>query len=261
MKKCALIVSLAYKPIPGKPNPCAAEVYNGRTLNDIEHISSILDYWEFPKENIRVLKEEEATRSNFLKEVSNLGKNKKDINFIYFVGHGYRFLKKASKNPSESNKDSKVSMPDQHEGFCLWDTRMEDDEFYKLLDSEFPQGVKNIIMMAQCFSGGAADLKFDGIGKERIKNHADRLKSKTVFISAAQDDEIATVDSRGTPFAYYSKKIILENKSLTFNDFITLLSKFFENEKNIHYSPEIFSSFKLNDDDLFFSNKKRFLKF
>ena len=101
----ALIVSLCYR---SQDNHVTCK----GTLKDIDIIKQVLiEKFKFEQDEITVLKEEDATKENFITHMNEMITKNCKTNFVYFVGHDYSVKNTNKMNDFEEN-DS---------GIVLWD--------------------------------------------------------------------------------------------------------------------------------------------
>lgn len=226
----ALIVSLCYK---GKQN----EVKGHGTLKDIEIISNILkNKFKFRDTDIKILKEEQATIKNFSDELSRMISENKKNNFVYFVGHGFSTKNNKTENDTEEN-DS---------GIVLWDGYIVDDALCKMI-ARFKRETKNLFMFAECYSGGAIDLKFNLLesGTAKKIKKIREVKSKSVLISAVDSNQVSWCYPSGTAFAKNFEKVINEyGDDITFFEIMTKLRELCPTQ-----NCSISASFKIDEMD------------
>ena len=201
----ALIVSLCYR---CQNNHVICE----GTLKDIDIIKQVLiEKFKFEQDEITVLKEEDATKENFIAHMNEMIVENRKTNFVYFVGHGY-----SVKNTNKTN-----DFQENDSGIVLWDGYMLDDELCELV-ARFDKRTKNLFMFAECYSGGALDLKFNLLvsGERERENKIRKVPSKTVLISAVDCNQVSWVLSSGILFAKNFERVLNENENHTFIDLI-----------------------------------------
>ena len=168
--KSALVVSLCYR---GQDNYVKGE----GTLKDVDIISGVLhNKFGYREGEIKVLTEAEATKAHFINAVEDMIASGSKTNFLYFVGHGY-----SVKNLNEGDNDREPN----DSGIVLWDGYLLDDDLCQLV-ARFGKNTRNLFMFAECYSGGALDLKFAlkaDWGCQRMKKMRE-VKRQTVLVSA-----------------------------------------------------------------------------
>lgn len=231
----ALIVSLCYR---GK----AHHIKNEGTLKDIQIMSDILvEKFKFKPDDIKVLREEQATLENFSRELQDMANSNAKINFIYFVGHGFSCENRTKENDPEA-RDS---------GFLFYDRHLIDDDMCELL-KKFRKDTKNLLMFAQCYSGNSADLKFhlrEDAVSQALKRKRE-VKSKTVLISAVSHEQVSWCFEDGSAFAKNFRNVIREHDEIKFFDLMRILRQLDKRQKC-----SISSSFKLDEDDHLFRKR------
>ncbi len=105
----------------------------------------------FEEKNIKVLLNETATVSNFKKELLSLKESMKggDFLLITYSGHGGRM----TYLDPDTDDDDKAA--ETYETWCLYDRQMLDIELPEIW-AAFEEGVKIVLVMDSCHSGGAA---------------------------------------------------------------------------------------------------------
>ena len=248
-KKNALVVSLCYR---RQDNYVKCE----GTLKDVDIIKGLLlNKLGFNEDEIKVLTEAEATKTNFVKAINDMITENAKTNFVYFVGHGYSV---ENMNKGDNDRETNDS------GIVLWDGYMVDDDLCKLV-AGFGKKTKNLFMFAECYSGGVLDLKFafdidasdescERMTCERMKKIRD-VKSRSVLISAVDSSQVSWVTEQGTYFARGLEKVMNASEFgrgdfLTFGDLMQELEDYCPKQHS-----SLSASFMLDRDDLLYCSR------
>lgn len=150
MKK-AVLIGINYKNTDLQLRGC---------INDVKNIHQVLsDNFEFEKDNIKVLTEEDSispTKTNIIEQIVWLTKEAKqgDTLFFFYSGHG-SYVRDESGDELDGKDEVLVPLDYESQGY------ISDDLLFSYLLTPLESGVKVFVMMDCCHSGTLLDLKYN----------------------------------------------------------------------------------------------------
>jgi hypothetical protein len=202
--------------------------------NDIEFWANILmDHFEFPKQEIRLLYNHRATKEGVTRRLNWLksGVSPGDTIVFFFSGHGTTFTERDWDGRLDEEKD---------EGLCLtgYDLLIDDD--LNNIFSNISREVNLTVICDSCYSGGMSDkytpappdIAFRSDSASGTRRFGERLTT-SLLVAACKEDQQAVQGTTDTGelslFSYYATKVILSYKEnreiLTASQFIKQVAK------------------------------------
>jgi hypothetical protein len=199
--------------------------------NDAQSIKILINAkYDFPNNNIKVLYNEQATRGNILKSISELLNEcrKGDVAFIYYAGHGSEV--ENSLNKADNHLDQSIVPVD------YWKKNIPDirnKELAALFDKFIDKGVTLTCIFDCCHSGTIARGIQNSPPKFRYMPAANydakdpsnpvppdsRKDSKYLILSAVQADELENeqTDDNGLPHGAFTIALLTAIKQQDVN--------------------------------------------
>lgn len=169
------------------------------TATDAKGLAKILrdpERCAYPEEQVHLLTEANATRSNILQSLETLAHSTNDEStvLIYFSGHGHQLLK-----PFKSY----FLMPYGYSTEDLGDTAISGSEFVDLL-REIP-AQKLLVVLDCCHAGGLSDLSDFQATKAPLPPEAQRMFAKgggRIMIGSSHPEELSYAGEPYSAFTY-----------------------------------------------------------
>jgi hypothetical protein len=205
--------------------------------NDAQSIKILINAkYDFPNNNIKVLYNEQATRDNILKSISELLNEcqKGDVAFIYYAGHGSEV--KNSLNKADNHLDQSIVPVD------YWKQNIPDirnQELAALFDKFIDKGVILTCIFDCCHSGTIARgiqnsppkfrympaSKYDAKDPSNPASPDSKKQSGYLILSAVQADELAQeqTDENGIPHGAFTIALLTAIKQQDVNSSVNNL--------------------------------------
>ena len=205
--------------------------------NDAQSIKILINAkYNFPNNNIKELYNEQATRGNILKSISELLNEckKGDVAFIYYAGHGSEV--KNSLNKADNHLDQSIVPVD------YWKQNIQDirnKELAALFDKFIDKGVTLTCIFDCCHSGTIARgiqnsppkfrympaSKYDAKDPSNPVPPDSRKDGKYLILSAVQADELAQeqTDENGIPHGAFTIALLTAIKQQNVNSSVNNL--------------------------------------
>jgi hypothetical protein len=205
--------------------------------NDAQSIKILINAkYDFPNNNIKVLYNEQATRDNILKSISELLNEcqKGDVAFIYYAGHGSEV--KNSLNKADNHLDQSIVPVD------YWKQNIPDirnKELAALFDKFIDKGVILTCIFDCCHSGTIARgiqnsppkfrympaSKYDAKDPSNPASPDSKKQSGYLILSAVQADELAQeqTDENGIPHGAFTIALLTAIKQQDVNSSVNNL--------------------------------------
>ena len=155
-------------------------------VKDAESIQSILiNSFDFPSENITLLKNEEATKQNILKSFSDITKRAEDTDrvLIFFAGHG-----ETMDLPEGGEKGYLIPVEGDSEDLYLTGLPMEELRQIALISR-----AKHMLYLVDACYGGIAAVGSRGLDSKRTPNYIDKItkdKSRQVITAGGRGEQV-----------------------------------------------------------------------
>ena len=155
-------------------------------VKDIDSIHGlIMDQFKFPKENITILKNDKATKSNILKEFSNIAKNanSNDRIFIFFAGHG-----DTKDLPGGGEIGFFIPVDGDQNDLYFSAIQMKELETISLLSD-----AKHILYLVDACYGGLASVGSRGLNPTGIPNYIEKVtkyKSRQIISAGGRGERV-----------------------------------------------------------------------
>ena len=232
-RKWALVIGIdTYKETDRSPFPAL-----DGCKNDAQSIKILINAkYDFPNNNAKELYNEQATRGNILKSISELLNEcqKGDVAFIYYAGHGSEV--KNSLNKADNHLDQSIVPVD------YWKQNIPDirnKELATLFDKFIDKGVTLTCIFDCCHSGTIArgiqnsppKFRYMPAGKYDVKDASNpvppdsRKDGKYLILSAVQADELAQeqTDENGVPHGAFTIALLTAIKQQDVNSSVNNL--------------------------------------
>ena len=155
-------------------------------VKDAESIQDILvNTFDFPEDNVTLLKNEEATKQNILKSFSEITKKAEDSDrvLIFFAGHG-----ETMDLPEGGEKGYLIPVEGDSEDLYLTGLPMEELRQIALISR-----AKHMLYLVDACYGGIAAIGSRGLDSKRTPNYIDKItkdKSRQVITAGGRDEQV-----------------------------------------------------------------------
>lgn len=157
-------------------------------VNDVMDLKNVLTtQYDYSNSNIVTLTDHKATKQNIMTQLTNLLKNGKsgDTLFFSFSGHGY-FTHDIYKKDEIDGKDELIISADKY--------AIVDDELKSLIDTYLKENVTLIALFDNCHSGTILDLPYQYFkeGREMVHHSvSNETKGTVICVSGCRDDQVS----------------------------------------------------------------------
>ena len=155
-------------------------------VKDAESIQDILvNTFDFPEDNVTLLKNEEATKQNILKSFSEITKKAEDSDrvLIFFAGHG-----ETMDLPEGGEKGYLIPVEGDSEDLYLTGLPMEELRQIALISR-----AKHMLYLVDACYGGIAAVGSRGLDSKRTPNYIDKItkdKSRQVITAGGRGEQV-----------------------------------------------------------------------
>ena len=155
-------------------------------VKDAESIQDILvNTFDFPEDNVTLLKNEEATKQNILKSFSEITKKAEDSDrvLIFFAGHG-----ETMDLPEGGEKGYLIPVEGDSEDLYLTGLPMEELRQIALISR-----AKHMLYLVDACYGGIAAIGSRGLDSKRTPNYIDKItkdKSRQVITAGGRGEQV-----------------------------------------------------------------------
>ena len=155
-------------------------------VKDAESIQDILvNTFDFPEDNVTLLKNEEATKQNILKSFSEITKKAEDSDrvLIFFAGHG-----ETMDLPEGGEKGYLIPVEGDSEELYLTGLPMEELRQIALISR-----AKHMLYLVDACYGGIAAVGSRGLDSKRTPNYIDKItkdKSRQVITAGGRGEQV-----------------------------------------------------------------------
>ena len=155
-------------------------------VKDAESIQDILvNTFDFPEDNVTLLKNEEATKQNILKSFSEITKKAEDSDrvLIFFAGHG-----ETMDLPEGGEKGYLIPVEGDSENLYLTGLPMEELRQIALISR-----AKHMLYLVDACYGGIAAVGLRGLDSKRTPNYIDKItkdKSRQVITAGGRGEQV-----------------------------------------------------------------------
>ena len=155
-------------------------------VEDAESIQDILvNTFDFPEDNVTLLKNEEATKQNILKSFSEITKKAEDSDrvLIFFAGHG-----ETMDLPEGGEKGYLIPVEGDSEDLYLTGLPMEELRQIALISR-----AKHMLYLVDACYGGIAAVGSRGLDSKITPNYIDKItkdKSRQVITAGGRDEQV-----------------------------------------------------------------------
>ena len=155
-------------------------------VKDAESIQDILvNTFDFPEDNVTLLKNEEATKQNILKSFSEITKKAEDSDrvLIFFAGHG-----ETMDLPEGGEKGYLIPVEGDSEDLYLPGLPMEELRQIALISR-----AKHMLYLVDACYGGIAAVGSRGLDSKRTPNYIDKItkdKSRQVITAGGRGEQV-----------------------------------------------------------------------
>ena len=155
-------------------------------VNDAESMQDILlNTFEFPSDNITLLTNEQATKQNILKSLSNItmNANENDRVVIFFAGHG-----ETMDLPEGGEMGYLLPVDGDSENLYLSSIDMDELEKISLISK-----AKHILYLVDACYGGIAAVGSRGLEPEKTPNYIHKItrdKSRQIITAGGRDEPV-----------------------------------------------------------------------
>jgi hypothetical protein len=155
-------------------------------VKDAEIIQDILvSTFDFPEDNVTLLKNEEATKQNILKSFSEITKKAEDSDrvLIFFAGHG-----ETMDLPEGGEKGYLIPVEGDSEDLYLTGLPMEELRQIALISR-----AKHMLYLVDACYGGIAAIGSRGLDSKRTPNYIDKItkdKSRQVITAGGRGEQV-----------------------------------------------------------------------
>ena len=155
-------------------------------VKDAESIQDILvNTFDFPEDNVTLLKNEEATKQNILKSFSEITKKAEDSDrvLIFFAGHG-----ETMDLPEGGEKGYLLPVEGDREDLYLTGLPMEELRQIALISR-----AKHMLYLVDACYGGIAAVGSRGLDSKRTPNYIDKItkdKSRQVITAGGRGEQV-----------------------------------------------------------------------
>ena len=155
-------------------------------VKDAESIQDILvNTFDFPEDNVTLLKNEEATKQNILKSFSEVTKKAEDSDrvLIFFAGHG-----ETMDLPEGGEKGYLIPVEGDSEDLYLTGLPMEELRQIALISR-----AKHMLYLVDACYGGIAAIGSRGLDSKRTPNYIDKItkdKSRQVITAGGRGEQV-----------------------------------------------------------------------
>lgn len=158
-------------------------------INDVDNIVSfITDKCGFSYSNVKILTDntlKTPTKANILEEFTNLLKNSKEGELLFFTYSGHGTYTIDLNNDEQSGYDQALVSLDMQ--YVL------DDEIKSIIDAYLPENVTLFALIDACYSGSSLDLHyqyFDTLNNNFTTTTSNtKTKGKVIMISGSNDKQ------------------------------------------------------------------------
>ena len=155
-------------------------------VKDAESIQDILvNTFDFPESNIKLLKNEEATKQNILKSFSDITKkaDDKDRVLIYFAGHGM-----TDDLPEGGEMGYLLPVDGDNDDLFLSSIAMDDLKRISLMSK-----AKHLLYLIDACYGGIAAIGSRGLDSKTTPNYIEKItknKSRQIITAGGRGEEV-----------------------------------------------------------------------
>nr|MCS5623088.1 caspase family protein [Candidatus Neomarinimicrobiota bacterium] len=155
-------------------------------VKDAESIQDILvNTFDFPEDNVTLLKNEEATKQNILKSFSEITKKAEDSDrvLIFFAGHG-----ETMDLPEGGEKGYLIPVEGDSEDLYLTGLPMEELRQIALISR-----AKHMLYLVDACYGGIAAVGSRGLDSKTTPNYIDKItkdKSRQVITAGGRGEQV-----------------------------------------------------------------------
>ena len=155
-------------------------------VKDAESIQDILvNTFDFPEDNVTLLKNEEATKQNILKSFSEITKKAEDSDrvLIFFAGHG-----ETMDLPEGGEKGYLIPVEGDSEDLYLTGLPMEELRQIALISR-----AKHMLYLVDACYGGIAAIGSRGLDSKRTPSYIDKItkdKSRQVITAGGRGEQV-----------------------------------------------------------------------
>ena len=162
-------------------------------VKDAESIQDILvNTFDFPESNIKLLKNEEATKQNILKSFSDITKkaDDKDRVLIYFAGHGA-----TDDLPEGGEMGYLLPVDGDNDDLFLSSIAMDDLKRISLMSK-----AKHLLYLVDACYGGIAAIGSRGLDSKSTPNYIEKItknKSRQIITAGGRGEEVIETSEWG----------------------------------------------------------------
>ena len=155
-------------------------------VKDAESIQDILvNTFDFPESNIKLLKNQEATKQNILKSFSDITKkaDDKDRVLIYFAGHGA-----TDDLPEGGEMGYLLPVDGDNDDLFLSSIAMDDLKRISLMSK-----AKHLLYLVDACYGGIAAIGSRGLDSKSTPNYIEKItknKSRQIITAGGRGEEV-----------------------------------------------------------------------
>jgi len=188
-------------------------------VNDAESMQSMMvEYFDFPKDNVKILLNEEATYNNIRKQFSEISKSsgENDRVLIFFAGHG-----ETIDLPEGGEKGYLLPYDGDRDDLYLTAVAMDE-----LKEIAFMSKAKHILYLVDACYGGIAVVGSRGLDSKTTPNYIDKItknKARQIITAGGRGEKVIEKSEWGhSAFTLnLSRGLKDRNADLNGNDVIT----------------------------------------